>query len=114
MVVVLDLAAVAVLVNESPVGNVGSRDNHVLAKSDLCWCCTEGGMIGGAEGKGCALQHSVDFIGSGWGSVAVQVIGAKVFGNDEVDALADGVCGGVFDGGGPGNDAIRTEELSPL
>eukprot|EP00957_Ditylum_brightwellii_P190241 14480499-Ditylum_brightwellii.AAC.1 len=71
-------------------------------------------MIGGAKGEGCALQHSIDLIGSGWGSATVQVVGAKVFGNDKVDALADGVCGRFFDGGGLGSNAIGTEELSPL
>eukprot|EP00957_Ditylum_brightwellii_P157031 11951093-Ditylum_brightwellii.AAC.1 len=113
-VIVLELAAAAALINESPIGDVGGRDDHVSAKSNLCWCGTEGGMIGGTEGKGCALQNSVDFIRSGWGSATVQVVGAEVFSNDEVDALADGVCGGVLDGGGPGSDAIRMEELSPL
>ena len=54
-VVVLELAAVAALVDESPVGNVGGGDDHVSAKSNLCRCCTEGGMVGGAEGEGCAL-----------------------------------------------------------
>ena len=71
-------------------------------------------MIGGAEDKGCALQHSVDLIGSGWGSATVQVIGAKVFGNDEVDALVDSVCGGVLDSGGLSSDAIGTKKLRPL
>eukprot|EP00957_Ditylum_brightwellii_P157216 11965421-Ditylum_brightwellii.AAC.1 len=108
--VVLELAAV-VFIDELPVGNICGRDNHVSAEGNLCRCGTQCCMIGGAEGKGCALQHSIYVIGSRWGSTAVQVIGTEVLSDDKVDVLADGICSGVYDGGEPSSDAIGSEEL---
>eukprot|EP00957_Ditylum_brightwellii_P130920 9986682-Ditylum_brightwellii.AAC.1 len=83
--IIAELAAAAAFINKLPVGNVGGADNHVASKHNLARHGRKGCVIGGAEGKSNALQHLV--------------ISAMVFGNDQMDALTNGVGSGVLDGG---------------